>query len=341
MQSQLVRTGDPNLDNHQAAHLAAQLRSQGMTVKLVPDPMGGVWVQAWSPALPKPPSAFRRLLKSAGDDLRTFNFVAAVTAALVTLPLLLIWHLQRLEMELGMMVAAPVALVVMVVLSVLTATRWWRAVSGTLVGTALATYLMTMTPGPAFATVHVDNPGDEPLHVFADAERIATVEAGDHETLNVKVDTRKIGWGASKKKPQHRSKARLVESSSHLLTPEPGRCYMLVGAQYSPAGLGDGDDSLAILPDARFQPLSPAPHFLFQDLPESITVKLSDSQSMRYALRRSLACDELASCTKRVRDDLSACYGRSQSQEDAIACETAARRSCGKPGTKPFRRSSH
>ncbi|MEZ4447344.1 MAG: hypothetical protein R3B72_50170 [Polyangiaceae bacterium] len=338
MQSQLVRTGHPQHDHHQANQLAEQLRRQGLAVRLVPDPGGGVWVQSWpsAPVVLPPaqrPSALRSMCAGLGNDIRGFNVAAAFVAGLVTLPVVLVGQVVRFETWVGMVIASPIALGAVVVMSRLASARWWYALSGAVVGVGMSVFLMGWAPGPAFATVYVDNRGDDTLHVFADGERVATVEGGKSDEVKVSAEVRRIGWGGTKKKAEHHAKARLVEGGGYLLAPKPGRCYMLVSATYSVSGMATSSDAVTLLPDERFQALPADPNFTFHDLPKSVTVESDHFSSVFHALRRSLTCDELAACKKSVRDELMACYGRSRDQEDAIACEAAARASCGSRGS--------
>ena len=351
----------------QAEQAAAHYRAQGMQVQITPHQHGGLWVQAWypqpahaapphhahashyaqppgpcahppappAPAPPQPtakgqPGWFRRLLLFAASEPKGFNGVAFVVAILVGLPVFGIWQLVRLDRFIAVGITAGLAAVLTLIFARMVKLSGFMTLTSFLFAAVVGALGMFLVLQPKHALVIVDNRSESTIHVFADGERIGSVDPGHHEKLEVDVRTERIGWGTSKKKPKNKKKVSMEEADHYLLSPEGGRCYLMVQTSYSLTGIGEPtNDSVEWLPSKTWQRLSPPPDVEFADNPQTISVELGTSDSVSRSLRRSLTCSELASCAAKERKALLACYDDANGEDDVKACEAEAKKRCG------------
>lgn len=270
-------------------------------------------------------------MRFAASEHKGFNVVGIVYALIVAAPVYAIAWYARLEPLVAVAITSTAGVVLTVSSALIAKVKGFKVFSAAflaaLVGVLPSFYVLDAED----ALVVVDNRGSKRLYVFADGERVADVAAGKDEIVGFDIRTEKVGWGRSKKKPETKVTVTFDEGDRYLLSPKGGRCYLLVTTSYSLTGLGEPvNDAVDWLPNKVWQRLSPAPDVEFADNPTTLTTDIGVQNPVSRALRRSLACSALSSCSSGHKKALEACYSAAKGEDDFKACGEEASKRCGR-----------
>jgi hypothetical protein len=180
--------------------------------------------------------------------------------------------------------------------------------------------------------VYVDNASNEPINVYVDGEKIATVKADSHLLVNIDKGSHKLGWSPEgDKKPKKTVKAEIGMFKAHLYNPGKTACYWLVVDTYgavSAAGKKDGPQPLE-----EFYVFDEVNNW-FSENPEFVTVDKKSKGKTQTAVQRAKMCMQFKECGLKVREKLIECQQKAISADDESAfdsCGDKAAQSC-KPG---------
>jgi hypothetical protein len=181
-------------------------------------------------------------------------------------------------------------------------------------------------------TTYVDNAGKKTLNVYVDGKKVATLEAGDHESLSLMTGSHEFGYSPKgKKKPTETVKGDVGMFKSHLYNPGKTACYWLVVDRY---GRTSGSGPSGPLKIKEFYQFSKVDNW-FSENPEVVRLKKKQKGKTKVALQRAKMCMQFRDCALKVRQSLVKCQSKALDADDEAAfdaCGDKAQSSCKSGG---------